>query len=71
MLLALYTTPTRPPPSLVSCSYPGIALNAVLLTFATAASCMAALRTGLVRVDDGFIATVRTVRGTRVRGVPP
>jgi hypothetical protein len=38
-------------------------MNAILLTFGTAASCMAALQTGLVKVDEGFVSTVRTVMG--------
>lgn len=44
-------------------SYPGIAMNAVLLTFSTAASLLFAVKTRIVQVTDRFADTVRAVTG--------
>lgn len=43
--------------------YPGIAMNAVILTFSTAASCFFAVRTRLIQITDKFADTVRAVTG--------
>lgn len=39
--------------------YPGIAMNAVLLTFSTAASLFVALKTRMITITDRFTDTVR------------
>lgn len=43
--------------------FPGIAMQAVLLTMGTAASCMIALKAKWIQVNEGFTNTVRTVMG--------
>lgn len=43
--------------------YPGIAMNAVLLTFSTAASLFVALKTRIITITDRFADTVRAVTG--------
>lgn len=43
--------------------YPGIALNAVVLTFSVAASLLTALKTRMVRVTDRFRDSVMAVTG--------
>lgn len=70
--LAPYTAPTyaickgvalAAMSAVLEMSYPGIAMNAVLVTFSTAASLLIALKARIIQVTDRFADTVRAVTG--------
>ena len=49
--------------AMLEARYPGIAMNAVLLTFSTAGSLFIALKARLITLTDRFADTVRAVTG--------